>query len=389
MAHTMSDKYRFCFLMIVILSMVSCKRFVEMEKIDDLTVLHLRGTAYDRGYVHGVTLHDEIQAIVERWKSEVKNAYKEDSDSVISRFFISTTYLDTIVKYCPQVLDEVRGIARGCGIEFQTVLAFQMSEEIAVLSDELQGRHCTSIGMVHSDSPSSFLGQNMDPPLFLHGNPVLLHYLKNGDVPESYIYTFPGFIGLTGLNANGIGVTCTSMSMLNHSRSGLPVSCILRTLLDQNCFQDACELMQRLPIAIPQCFTIGGIRDIKCFECSAHQKTEFYPFKDRKICLHTNFAVTNRDFNQHFIDVLAAYNKTVDDPYYCPRYFLAYDKIKDFNYKLNYDTIKCILSSSEPEMQPISNMYTYGCLIMQLTAKPKLYLAPGKPDSTDFVEFTF
>jgi hypothetical protein len=163
----------------------------------------------------------------------------------------------------------------------------------------------------------------------------------------------------------------------------------VRKILQQPSGADAFELIEKIPIGIPQCFVIGGKNEARCYECSANQKKLFYPFEKKEITLHTNFTIANRDFNQKFIDLLKEYGKTVDDPYFCPRYFLAYDKIIEANHNLDVETIKLILSLTEPEIHPISNEDTYGCLIMELSDYPILYISPGKPNENEFIKLTF
>jgi len=366
----------------------SCNQQNKIEKIKSLTILHLSGTPYERGLAHGQLLREEINITISKWKKVVEETSNNTFDEVISDFFDNTTYVEIIKKTCPELLEEVYGISEGSGIDYETILAFQMSEEIDALSDELNNKHCTAIGMNRTDTEPTFLAQNMDPDQFLHGFPTLLHIIDKESKLESYVYTFPGFIGLDGLNSNGIAITCNSMSMLNYSKHGLPVAFIVRSVLTQKHEQNAFDFIKEVPMGIPQCFIIGGISGIRCFECSANQKTEYFTFKDKNIALHTNYAITNRDFNQKYIHVLSEYGKTIDDPYYCPRLYLAYDKIKEVNYKLNYENIKSILSLAEPAIQPISNENTYGCLIMELSKYPKLFLAPGRPDKTEFIEFS-
>ena len=301
---------RLYLILIITLIISSCEERSKCEKLSNLTILHLNGSCYQQGLAHGTFLKKEINDIVNRWKYEVELVFNSDFESVINRFYNSTTYIDTINKYCPSILEEVRGISEGTGISFMTMLAFQMSEEIDVFSNDNVLKHCTSIGIAETDSTDGFLAQNMDPPLFLHGNPVLLHITEEKTNLESFIYTFPGFIGLTGINSSSIAITCLSISMLNHSSTGLPVSFILRSLLRKTNETDATNFIKEVPIAIPQCFLIGSRTGVKCFECSANQKTEFYPFEEKEICLHTNFSITNRDFNERFITLLKKYGKT-------------------------------------------------------------------------------
>ncbi|HEY9114762.1 MAG TPA: C45 family peptidase [Bacteroidales bacterium] len=360
----------------------------KVERIGNLTIVHLKGNPYQIGYDYGKLLKPEIKTLVEKWKKDVEDTYNQDFDLVAKHFFSSTHFIKNAEKYNPELLEEIRGISDGSGIDYNTIFAFQMSEEIDALSDALKATRCTSISINKTDSTPTILAQNMDPPLLFHGTPVLLHITDDAN-NEKFIFTFPGFIGLCGLNSNGVGVTCNGISMLNHSSDGLPVSFILRNLLDQKDEQSAHECLKEMPVGVPQCFTIGGRLTARCFECSANSKNLFYPFDNKNITLHTNFSISNRDFNTEYIELLKEYGKTVDSPYFCPRYFEAYHKIVEFNYDLNVQNIKGILSSTESDIYTISNENTFGCLIMELSESPVLHIAPGRPDSTEFITLRF
>jgi len=383
-------KIKFIFFIALIFSVLwGCTSDQSVEKIEDLTILHLIGNDYQRGLKHGQILQAQIVEIVKRWKTEVEKTYEMDFDKVVTHFYENTGFMEQINIYCPDLLDEIRGISDGSGIDYETMLAFQLSEEIDALSDKLKGNHCTSISFNRKEDNPTLLAQNMDPPEFLHGFPTLLHMMDDANETETYIYTVPGFLGLTGMNAAGVGITCDGISMLNHSTTGLPVSFIVRSVLQMKSDTAAFRFLENIPIGIPQCFTIGGKTEARCFECSANQKSLFYPYEQKNITLHTNFSVANRDFSEEFINLLKEYGKTVDDPYFCPRYFLAYDKIVEANFELSVATIKSILSLTEPEIHPISNNNTYGCLVMELSENPVLYIAPGRPSEKVFVQLSF
>ncbi|MEE4178776.1 MAG: C45 family peptidase [Bacteroides sp.] len=376
-------------LLAISLTFFGCKPEQRIEKIQDLTILHLTGSSYEQGLAHGKFLKVQIEETIIKWKNEVEETYQTDFHAVISDFFDKTGFVKEIEMICPDILEEVKGISDGCEIDFETMLAFQLSEEIDALSVDFQGNHCTTISINKSGDQPTILAQNMDPPKFLHGYPTLLHITDKDTRIESYILTFPGFIGLDGMNSHGVGIACNGISMLNHSDRGLPVSFIVRKILQMPGETEAFEFIEKVPIGIPQSFTMGGIREARCYECSANQKKRFYPFDNKNITLHTNFSGSNRDFSQQFIDLLKTYGKTIDDPYYCPRFYLAYDKILEAENMLNAETIQSILSHTEPEIHPISNENTYGCLVMVLSENPVLYIAPGKPDETEFEILTF
>ena len=52
--------------------------------------------------------------------------------------------------------------------------------------------------------------------------------------PEALRISIAGNIGLNGLNASGLGVTCNTLAQLNYSIDGLPVAFIVRAILDRN-----------------------------------------------------------------------------------------------------------------------------------------------------------
>ena len=113
--------------------------------------LSLEGTAYQRGLAHGETLRAKIQELVRIWQAELSVGFEMDAGEVIRRLLQRTNFVDAILKWTPDLLDEVRGIADGCGLSFDTMLAFQLLDElwangdlIAVgpqLVQKLKGQH--------------------------------------------------------------------------------------------------------------------------------------------------------------------------------------------------------------------------------------------------------
>jgi len=164
---------------------------------------------------------------------------------------------------------------------------------------------------------------------------------------------------------------------------------VIRNILSRSTLEEAEVFMKETSYAIPQCFGVGGPEGVRCFECSANEVAEFYPFEDRNTVLHTNFSVRNRDFNQGYMELLARYDRTIDDPYYCPRYFHAYDKIEALRRSLNIESVEAILRLPEPEIEPILNKNTLGTLVMELDSDPTLYLALGHQEDEIFHRLSF
>ena len=346
----------------------------------ELYVLELEGSPYVRGYKHGESLKQSINNKLAHWDRFLEEEFQVSADTLRARFFQYTNYEKALKTSCPELLEEIKGIADGSGQDYKLILALHLGEELETLagSEEISEK-CTAISINATDSTPTLLAQNMDPPPWIHGEPLLIIY-NNDEGKRSATYSFPGFSGLFGMNAAGIGITCNSISMLNHNTDGLPVFAVVRKVLECNTLKEAEEFIRSVKHATPQCYTIGDSDSAICLECSANSVKRFYPFETATLTFHTNFSIKNRDFSQQFIDLLAHYGKTVEDPYFCPRYFMLYDTIQEYKTHLTKEKIHKILSLREPAQSPINNSDTYGTVIMELMNPPVMHLYPGRPD---------
>ncbi len=376
-------------LILLILLSSSCKNKSYLESQGELSILHLKGSPYERGQAHGLLLKEEINETISAWRQEVESEFSVEFDTVVSRFFSATSFQSDLKKSHPDLIREVLGLSQGAGLPFTTMLAFQLSEEMFTLLDQQARLHCTAIGIAKTDSTPTLLAQNMDPPPFLHGHAFVMHIIPKKNESESFVFTVPGLLGMTGLNKKGVGITCMSISMLNHAQSGVPVVAVVRDILRQVDLESAAAYLKSSSFAIPQCYTIGGPDGVRCFEVSANEQAEFYPFEEHNIVLHSNYSVHNRDFNPNYIKLLARYGKTTDDPYFCPRFFHAYDEIEACSRKLDADRIGKILRLPEPELESILNENTLGSLVMELDADPLLHIALGHQEGAKFHTLTF
>ena len=106
---------------------VDGKRFFSnawMEKRGDIYMLHLKGSAYERGYQHGKLLRDEIRLGVVNQYADVV-ARGQGGFSI--RNWLLEKYVDYRVfrpleKAQPKdLLAELKGISDGCGIPYKTI----------------------------------------------------------------------------------------------------------------------------------------------------------------------------------------------------------------------------------------------------------------------------
>jgi hypothetical protein len=90
-------------------------------------------TPYGRGYQHGAALQYVIQKGLAQWKQWINETLgQQDVEMEIAEFIHDTDYLEGIREHTPELYEELQGIAKGAGVDFQTLYAYQMFDEFVV-----------------------------------------------------------------------------------------------------------------------------------------------------------------------------------------------------------------------------------------------------------------
>lgn len=352
-----------------------------------LRVLTLEGGPHERGFEHGRALKKEIHELVKLWKADIEKSYKMDANTFIAKFLKRTNFQKAIKRWTPELLEEVKGIAKGSGIDFPTMFAFQLIDEMWVLGRDVQSEHCTTIGIKKTDKNPSVVAQNLDIPRFYHGYQTLLHIkdLKTGW--EALVFSIPGLIATNGLNNHSVAVVVNAVQQLENSRDGLPVAFVIRGILQKKTYEGAVQFIHTIKHGAPQNYMIGGPDNVGSFECSTTKAKRFIPFKGASFTYHTNHPLENLNHNSRFLNYLKSRNTTPQDyEYNCPRFKSLQKILNDNSVRIGINKLKKIFSDRETI---INNRGTYGCTIMVLTENPELHISPGRPDEEPFAIFKF
>lgn len=369
---------------------------------NDIPVIELFGQSRNRGQIYGETVRHLMANNIASWRSSVGNFFQDKENfgkyspaQYIEQFLSDTCFIPAIERWAPDVLEEVRGIAEGANQSFEDVLALQLIDEEWVYglrrhSLEKPVNKCTAFGL--SDHPGAVVwaGQNMDIPSWVEGSQVLLRIKQEG-LPEQLVFCFAGNIGLNGLNAAGIGVTCNTLANLNNAGKGLPVAFVLRALLKTATIDHAEHLLRRIPHASGQNYIVSSPQGCRCFECSA-STVERYVDGDEGRVFHSNHPFVNNDrcaassmIEKRFENSEARFNS------------LSSRLSKGL---VSIDTIKTALSAHDDPVNPVSRVlnaenikssigFTAGSSIYEIADKPKYHLAAGPPCETSFRTFEF
>ena len=359
---------------------------------DSQGVIVLEGSPYNRGLIHGRTLRKEIHEIVNLWKTDLKKTFETDPDVFISKFLKETNFIPAIKGYTPELFDEVRGIADGAGMDFDTIYAFQLMDEIFLKGSSIIEGHCSSMGSNRIGDMPSCVAQNMDLECFRNGFQRTFLIKDENNNNEILVFSCAGLIVLNGVNNRAVGICVNAMFQLNFSTEGLPVAFVIRGVLNQTTHKEAIDFLHKIKHASPQNYVIGGLQKVSDYECSSNKITPFTPDKDSEVIYHTNHPLTNDDYSQFYLD-----NGEIQRIKVGSRIrFNSLEKRLKFSEKRSIDLIKSALSSQDSKDYPVSRhcnenspVFTFGSTIMVLSEKPEFHVAFGPPDVTPYEIYTF
>ena len=360
----------------------------------NLRFVELEGTPYERGLQHGKRLKEDIRALVGLWKTDIEQKYKIEADVFIKKFLEYTDFPTAIKRWTPGLLEEVRGIADGAGLEYETVFAFQLVDEMWVMGAEALGSdhgpadgHCTTVGIQKSRQEPGMVSQTLDIPTFYHGFQTLLRIKEPESGLQTLLFTFPGFIAANGLNNASVAVVVNAVQQLEHSRDGLPVAFVIRGILQKKTYKEAVKFIHTIKFGAPQNYMIGDPENIGSFECSASHVEEFIPYPGARFTYHTNHPLKNRHLTPKLLARLKSRN--IDPREYtfkCRRFEALQRILKNNEVEAGIEKLKEIFSDRETI---INNRNTFGVTIMVLTDNPELHISPGRPDEVPFHVFGF
>ncbi len=343
----------------------------------NLPILHLSGTPYENGFQHGKIMKNRIIELVGLWKKEIEVNYQMPADEFIKMFLDSTDYIPAIQKWTPDLLEEIQGISAGSGIDFNTIFAFQLIDEIWTNARLINiPHHCTSVGINNykKDGSSNYIAQNIDITPFYHGFEILLDIKDKNSDSRKLVTTFAGYIGANGLNKN-IGITENTLSDLKSSLNGLPVCCVARGVLEKTSFDEAVNFIKTIKHASGQNYILGSKHDILSLECASDLVTEYWPDSTKNFTFHANRPLTNTSYQP--ANLIALYGGFSDDRLESMKNIILY------NEHINLVTIKNALSA-----KPVCNSNTFVSTIMEFgNDYSELMISPGKPDSTEYLVF--
>lgn len=351
-----------------------------------LRVVDLGGTPYERGLQHGKALAPEIRTMVARFEADLPTSMGEPAATLIPRFLAATRYEDAIRRFTPGLLDEVRGIADGAGLPYETMLVYQLIDEQWAQAPSLRREKCTSVGLASTGDQPTIVAQNLDIPEWMHAYPTVLRIQHSDSDLQSLVVTLPGLIGAMGMNSGKVALAVNTILQLAPRRDGLPVAFVVRGVLAEPDDAAARAFLQRVTHACGQAYTIGGPTEVTCHEASAHGIAAFVPAGGTARVWHTNHPVASTDWNPDFVAAAAAKGKEPAQVRFACSRFAQVETV--LGKQEPVDAARLVALFADPSAH-VCNPGTYVCAVMTLGDQPELRVSPGPASTAKLQTVTF
>lgn len=257
----------------------------------DLVTADLTGDPNTRGVQYGKFRAEAIQSCISAWIDSLGAVGILYPHRYIEEMSHRTGFVSAINEHCPDLFEEVRGIAAGAGLPLELVYGAQLMDEEWAYRARMSGNpaqleKCSSAAVRAADG-AVIIGQNMDLGGYTNGHQILLRLAPHGSCPGALIFSVSSMIALLGVNARRIGVCVNAIPQLSARDSGLPVAFVIRKLLQARTLAEAVNMIRTLPHATSQHYLIADPSSIRSFEASPERVVE-YESPHLTGVLHTN-----------------------------------------------------------------------------------------------------
>src|SRR4051812_48324443 len=277
------------------------RRFATADSGEDscVTVLDCCGPGRERGRAHGEQARPLVAEAVARWAEATLGPDPGEARTVAyaEEFVAGTGLMATVDRLLPDLGEEIRGIAEGAGLPFEVIATYNLMDEQWWYDAERRQpapAGCSVLSQVGKER--TLLAQNMDLPTFMDGSQVVLRIAARGE-PEALVLSSAGMVGLTGVNARGVGVCVNTLLMLRHDRAGLPVAAVVRAALRASTAAEALATLTTVPHASGQRYAVADRTGVTGLECSA-AGCHVVPRPRPTALLHTNHPLVSEDVHE-------------------------------------------------------------------------------------------
>ena len=196
------------------------------------------GTPRERGRAYGAKFKDAIRNFHDR---EIAAAFIGKPSSKDELFRYAAECGKVIREVCPEIHDELEGLAEGAELKLEEAILTTLHEELYHRAPVPQHGHCTAVAVgppdtEHGERGHTLVGQTWDWMESVYGLSSVNEWQRSNGA-SVLAYGFPGLWCGAGLNSKGIALVWTSAALGRPDQSprvGLPSYVLLTHLLYQD-----------------------------------------------------------------------------------------------------------------------------------------------------------
>jgi isopenicillin-N N-acyltransferase-like protein len=250
-----------------------------------------RGNPYEIGVQHGSALRREIIADYSPALHDLAHDTHCSESEILKRY--TELYEPLFEQYVPRALEEIRGLAEGCGIEYQHAFFAATRDGLSLPCEAPSAEGCSSFycGPATTQNGEVFIGQTKDTTAPLSRYRIMKIVYEDTGKSEIRL-NYPGWIASIGLNSSGVATTGNSMYAPPSPHPTVPYSLARRIVLDSNSTREAIAVLEKFSLR-NCCFLVAdGSGHGVCLEYIAGDR-EIYDISHRAFG-HANAILASR-----------------------------------------------------------------------------------------------
>ncbi|MDV2684088.1 C45 family peptidase [Alkalihalophilus lindianensis] len=215
--------------------------------------LVLKGSPREIGRIHGSEGKDEVFRSLETYK-KLFLGFKGINWTEAKE--LALVHLKAIEEYDADLVEEMKGLAEGAGVDFEDILALNARSEIALANyGNVFTDGCTAISVSAPLSDITIIGQNWDWKATQKESLLLLE-IHQESKPIITMVTEGGIIGKIGFNSAGLGL-CFNALLTDKKSNQVPIHLGLRSILNSSSLHEAISKIKGEQIASAASVMIG------------------------------------------------------------------------------------------------------------------------------------
>jgi isopenicillin-N N-acyltransferase-like protein len=205
----------------------------------EIPVVTLAGSPAERGQQHGQALAGEIATMYQHYITSAAASDPPVEERDVLAYAMS--HLPESRAYAPDLVEEVDAIAQAAGMAFEKVWLLNCFDEADFYWTYRRfnaGHRCTTFAATGPSTVdgTTYLGQTWDA---VDGwEPVILEIAPGEDEPAALIFSHPGIVAGSGINAAGVAIVWNTVRSRD-ARSGVPCTFLVRKALQQKKLGDS------------------------------------------------------------------------------------------------------------------------------------------------------